>query len=75
MERYWWRLRAISAAVNGGNIFRGALIGAVTAGVAAGLADSSGLETFLANGFVGGVASEVSGGTLVMGLLPLVLVV
>ncbi|WP_299574440.1 RHS repeat-associated core domain-containing protein [uncultured Shewanella sp.] len=60
---------AISAAVNGGNIFRGALIGAVTAGVAAGLADSSVLETFLANGFVGGVASEVSGGNFGHGFI------
>ncbi|GIU51200.1 hypothetical protein TUM4438_40000 [Shewanella sairae] len=60
---------AISAAVNGGNIFRGALIGAVTAGVAAGMADSGVLETLLTNGFVGGIASEVTGGNFGHGFI------
>lgn len=51
---------ATGAALNGGNILTGALVGAFTGGI--GAAAGQGLGAFFANGIAGGIASKVQGG-------------
>ncbi len=68
---------AAGAAANGGNIFQGAILGAITAGAFSGVAgiDFSGLGAFAgvakfaAFGVVGGITSTISGGNFGHGFM------
>ncbi len=61
---------AAGAAANGGNIFQGAIMGAITAGAFSGIAGAdfsgwgafAGVAKFAAFGVVGGITSTISGG-------------